>query len=400
MLEPVAFATELDAYLDSLPAQDIRALVLRSIKHLDGAHRAQLALFLGLDVAGDPIDDVGGSAVDERQLEAFVDSCALLRERFGAFLRDNPQAIRALDRSVACRILGPAQSPFSRFLTRVPPKAIGLIALALLFMFVPLAAQYAHQTGMLAGLSEISIAPPRASVPEHVAFEQTRAAPVRHAAGTASAHAVRQSTRSHIAQRQHSHAHHTIVRVAQAGSPIHKHSHAHHRVIAGVWKFDRKYNPYFNHTRWKYIHNAPAVRSVAYSRPAPRPRPRMTPEPLHSGLEGRAQLLVSSYLHAVIAGNTLQALQHLGLPADAPASNVSESPIVTRDARSHVVSVGTQPDGRVRVEVDIVSRAGEYFETFFVAQDGPAVRIMDRFYIPVNWTAEERAARQLAKDGH
>ncbi len=399
MMEPVAFARSLDAYLDSLSQEEVRAMVLRSIKRLDGAHRVQLALFLGLDVAGDPIDEVGGSAVDDRELGAFIDSCGLLRERFGAFLRDNPRAIRALGKNVSNKILGPPERNGASLLGHTPLKAIGLIAIAFVFSFVPLGAQYAHQRGMLAGLSEISIAPPFAIAPVHVARAATK--PAVHRAARAPAvssvvasrpHAVRHAAVKHAASKSVA-----VLRVAVRHS-----SRPRRSVAARAWKFDPRYNPYVNRSR---RHGA---RAIAFARArAPkrlsqsRSQSQSQPQLVRSGFEGRAQLVVSAYLSAVISGDTHAALQHLGLPADASASNVSESPIVSRDARARVVSVDTQPDGRARVEVEINGRSGEYFETFYVARDGPAVRIVDRFYIPVNRTAEERAARLLAaKDGH
>jgi hypothetical protein len=173
---------------------------------------------------------------------------------------------------------------------------------------------------------------------------------------------------------------------------VHQPKRVRRRYVASDWKFDPRFNPYFNRAAWhgvryvgpRYVRSSHA--SVAQVLPA--------------GFEGRASLIVSSYLNAVISGNTVSALHHLGLPADASRANLSEIPIISRDARVHVVSVDSQPDGRAKVEVDINGRSGEYFEVFYVAHDGPAVRIMDRFYIPVNRTAEERAARLLAKDGH
>jgi len=391
MMEPVAFARSLDAYLDSLSQEEVRAMVLRSIKRLDGAHRVQLALFLGLDVAGDPIDEVGGSAVNDRELVAFIDSCGLLRERFGAFLRDNPRAIRALGKNVSNKILGPPERNGASVLGHTPLKAIGLIAIAFVFSFVPLGAQYAHQRGMLAGLSEISIAPPFAVVPVHVARAATK--PAVHRAARAPAVS---PARSVVASRPHAVRHAAVKHAASKSVAVHRvavrHSSRPRRSVAArAWKFDPRYNPYVNRSR---RHGA---RAIAFARA----RVPKQPQVVRSGFEGRAQLVVSAYLSAVISGDTHAALQHLGLPADASASNVSESPIVSRDARARVVSVDTQPDGRARVEVEINGRSGEYFETFYVARDGPAVRIVDRFYIPVNRTAEERAARLLAaKDGH
>ena len=391
MLEPVAFEKSLDSYLESQSNEEIRALVLRSIKQLDGAHRAQLALFLGLDVTGDPITEVGGSAIDEQELRTFIASCALLRERFGAFLRDNPRAIRALGKNVSNRILGPSEYTPVAFFRRLPPKAAAAMVLALIVTFVPLAAQYEHQRGMSAGPYDLSGAPPVAAVARPLVHHPARTAdshPVRAHAVLASAPLpIQRQIAMHVRVAHRTHV--QRMRDSRVASRSRTHS-VHHTYVANNWKFDRRFNPYFNRAAWH-------VRFVANR------QPRMhsnAPAPLPTGFEGRATLIVTSYLNAVIAGDTPSALHHLGLPATAPQSNLSESPIITRDSRAHVVSVDAQPDGRAKVEVDIYGRAGEYFEVFYVAHDGPAVRIMDRYYIPVNRTAEERAARSLAKDGH
>ena len=200
----------------------------------------------------------------------------------------------------------------------------------------------------------------------------------------------------HSPRRAAATTHHTVsprhVAMRKPTPRIVMHRQAHRRVrhVARAWKFDPRYNPYFNRRRWH---------AVAASRLAPAPAP--APAPRHtSAFAARSALVVTSYLHALMAGNTAEALGHLGLPANAPASNLTESPIVSTNARAHVVNIASVPDGRTRVEVDIHSGGGEYFETFYVAHDGPAVRIVDRFYVPVNRTAEERAARLLAKDGH
>ena len=97
-----------------------------------------------------------------------------------------------------------------------------------------------------------------------------------------------------------------------------------------------------------------------------------------SAFEARARLAVASYLDAVIAGDTPRALQHLGMPAGADPKAISESPIISRDARAQIVGVKPGENGQTRVQVDIMSRRGEYFEIFWVARDGPAVRIADR----------------------
>lgn len=391
MLEPVAFEKSLDSYLDSQSTEEIRALVLRSIKRLDGAHRVQLALFLGLDVAGDPITEVGGSSIDEQELRSFIESCALLRERFGAFLRDNPRAIRALGKHISDRILGPSEYAPAAFFRRIPAKAAAGIALALIVTFVPLAAQYEHQRGMSAGPSELAVVPPPAVAavaahPARVAARPHTQPPARAAVGYTVP--FQRTIAMHPAPR-----HRTVLQRARA---LRSASHAgriRRAYVASDWKFDRRYNPYFNRSAWQtpYVGHRTAAGSHFRSQPA---------AALSPGFEGRASLIVTSYLNAVIAGNTPSALHHLGLPASAPRSNLSESPIITRDSKARVVSVDAQPDGRAKVEVDINGRTGEYFEVFYVAHDGPAVRITDRYYIPVNRTAEERAARLLAKDGH
>jgi hypothetical protein len=79
---------------------------------------------------------------------------------------------------------------------------------------------------------------------------------------------------------------------------------------------------------------------------------------------------------------------------------ISESAIITRDAKAQIVAVKPGDDGTTHVQVDIMGRRGEYFEVFSVTPDGPAVRIKDRFYIPVNRTAEEISARLLATRPH
>lgn len=392
MQEPEAFAQSLDSYLDSLSPEEVRALVLRSIKRLDGAHRAQLGLFLGFDLAAHPIDEVAGG-VDSRALTAAIGSCALLRERFGAFLQDNPRAVAALGNTVRDRILGPPEKNLHvrRLLSQVPIGVASLLAVVIILAFVPLFAQYSHQRGMLAGLSEIVLNPihvlPRhvparplalvqAPLPQvHQHPQVSRPAPHKIAPSAHRSATHRPPSKQRVATRK------TSPRIA-----MHRQPRARPRHIARAWKFDPRYNPYFHHGRW---------RAVAAARFAHPPVPQRT-----SAFAARSALIVTSYLRALIAGNTVEALGHLGLPSNAPASNLPEAPIVSPNARMHIVNIASVPDGRTRVEVDIHSSGAEYFETFYVAHDGPAVRIVDRFYVPVNRTAEERAARLLAKDGH
>jgi hypothetical protein len=245
----------------------------------------------------------------------------------------------------------------------------------LLLAFLPLAAQYAHQRGMLSGLDQISLLP---AVPaaRPVQRHLTAAKPaVHHEVAAPSAHPVEVTKR---AVAVHPVKRHAVQRRIAAAPP-----HAtHHRAAEGMpWKFDPRYNPYFNRSRWH----------VAFHLP----RGLQPVDPFAQ----RARTMVEGYLGDVISGNTASALRHLGLPVGADITNVREAMLVTRRSSVHVVAVNRQPDGSAKVEADINGPAGEYFEVFYVARDGPAARIVDRYYIPVNRTAEERAARLLAKDG-
>ncbi len=394
MLDPLGFAHSVDSYLESLPAEELRALVFRSIKRLDGAHRTQLALFLGHAFSVHPLDEVGGSALNDQQLREYIESCGLLRERFAAFLRENPRAIRALGKNTAARMMGTAVSaadfdaeerPFYR---RIPAKGGALIALVLLITFLPLAAQYVHQRGILAGLSEITIVPPIGLGPARPVRAPSRAAPQR----VVSIPAI---PLRHAPVLHHARAAHPLVLHRRPRHIALHRPHPRHVRIASTWKFDPQYNPYFTHN-W---HGGGPPRAIT---PRASVAAVSTPRVVSysSGFSGRASLIVSSYLHAVITGNTRAALQHLGLPATAPVNNVRESPIVSRDTRARIVSVKPDSSGTTRVEVELTGPTGEYFEVFSVARDGGAVRILDRYYIPVNRTAEERAASLLAKDGH
>lgn len=380
MLDPAAFEHSVEAYLDTLNQEDLRSLVLRSIKRMDGAHRSQLALFLGHDVGGDPIDEVGGSSVPEHELREFIESCGLLRERFTAFLRENPRAVFALGNAASAQIFGVpdaggADEESRKPARKLPPRTAAIAAVAVALAVLPLIAQYAHQRGMIAGLDQLSMAPsitvpaPVHSAPLHRAVQPHHAVP------------------AHTAKAPKTPVVHHARAVAVYHPPVHRANRkvaVRSRRIASVrnWKFDPQYNPYLNHRHW---------RPVAVSANLP---------PAARAFSSRAQLLVTSYLSDVVAGNTALALHHLGLPAGADVANVRELPIITRDSRVHVVAVRPQADGGAKVEVDISGRGGEYFEVFYVARDGPAARITDRYYIPVDRTAEERAARLLAKDGH
>ncbi len=411
MLGPATFLRSLDSYLDSLSQEDLRAVVLRSIKHLDGAHRTQLALFLGLQPPDDPAGDLDGSNVGETELRPFVESesWGLLRERFAAFLRENPRAIQALEPAAAARILpGERPAPSGSVvaaLSKVRPETAALAALVLLATVIPFAAQYARQRSMIGDVPNLSNSTPFARLAS-IAVPRPRMLAVQRAPAQPRVRV------SHATARRHLTPHRSVLpRVALAPVRV-RHVRARHVAfyrsrrprhtrIARAWKFDPKYNPYFNRRRWRGAREIAAreVRDAAKARSMRRPRV-IAARPAPPSFAGRARLMVSSYLAAVIAGNIGAALQHLGLPANANPANVSELPIVSRTARARVVGSSAQANGSERVEAEIEGSAGEFFEIFYVARDGPAARIVSRYYIPVNRSAEERAARMLAQDGH
>jgi hypothetical protein len=359
MLDPAAFERSVETYLDSLTAEDLRSAVLRSIKRMDGAHRSQLALFLGHDVGGDPIDEVGGSSVQEHELRQFIESCGLLRERFTAFLRENPRAVFALGNAASSQIFGvpnagqvdgEAREPARK----LPLQTVAIAAFAVALAVLPLIAQYAHQRGMIAGLDQLSMAP--VTFPSPV-----RSEPVHRAAQRQPQH----QARAHVAKVRKAPVVHHAASVAVSRRPVHRRPRAvafrnapRSSRVAYVrnWKFDPQYNPYLNHRHWRPL-------PIAANLP-----------PAGRDFASRAQLLVTSYLHDVVSGNTALALHHLGLPSGADAANLRELPIITRDSRVHVVAVQPQSDGGAKVEVDISGRSGEYFEVFYVARDGPAAR--------------------------
>lgn len=390
VVSPLAFADATESYVTGLSSEDLRALVLRSVKRMDAPDRTQFAMFLGHDAAES--DDVfAGSSIPVAELQRLVESSdALLPNRFAAFLRENPRAVPALGTDALESILAALpeaqfepdsqveQSPGRR---RISLQTGAILALVLLVAFVPLAAQYAHQRGILSGISNASFVPLQTPVKTLAALTKAR---ISHNAHPAAQPQTAQRKRTHPAQKRMAIArphHHASLASAPRRVAVHRPVR-----LAGNWKFDRSVNPYFNkHARpWHDV----ARRTAAV---------RVGPE---NPFEARARLAVRGYLDAVIAGNTASALQHLGMPADGDPNAISESSIISRGARAAIVAVKPGADGQTRVQVDITGRRGEYFEVFSVAHDGPAVRITERYYIPVNRTAEEVSARLLAKNTH
>lgn len=387
VVSPLAFADAVESYVTSLQKDELRALVLRSLKRMDASERLQFAMFLGRESSGGGADEIfGGPLVPISEVAHLVEACDdLLPNRFSAFLRENPRAVPALGEDAVESILKtlPEAPPRRSRMHdpgagRISPKGALLIAAALLLAIVPLVAQYAHQRGILAGIANEAIFPP-APLP-HAAPAPPKKISARVAA-----------PKPHAAKR----VVHPKARRLIAAAPVATHVRARAKItrhtrprtpvrVASVWKFDPQYNRFVSHARAVPIPHAPP--------PAP--------STSNGTFEARARLAVTSYLGAVIAGNTPSALQHLGLPADGDPKAIAESQIVTRDTRAQVVGVKPADDGTTHVQVDLIGRRGEYFETFFVAADGPAVRIKDRYYIPVNRTAEELSARLLAKTTH
>ncbi|HET9095856.1 MAG TPA: hypothetical protein VFN37_04290 [Candidatus Baltobacteraceae bacterium] len=342
VVSPLALAEAVDAHICSRSTEDLRGLVGRSAKRMDGGDRRQLELYLNLDDADD-----------------------LLGHRFSAFLRQNPRAIAALDPDAVRAILAELGEipPVEHFTRRLPARTTAFVALVLAVSLLPLAAQYAHQRGLLQGLTD-PLAAPAVITPfvERVSARTVtpkvkKYAHPRHVPRVA-VHAAKRPKRRLIAQRDRPRA-----------------VHVHHPARAVAWKFAPVNNPYFNRARWHHPYFSD-----------------------NSLFGERARVSVRSYLHAIAAGNLAAALAHLGMPAGADTSAIAELPIVTRSTR--IAIVGSKPAGeREEVQADITTGGQEYYEVFYVARDGPATRIAERYYIPVNRRAQV-AVRSFVQNSH
>jgi hypothetical protein len=216
-----------------------------------------------------------------------------------------------------------------------------LLGLLIAVAVLPLAAQYVRQRGLLEGLSEPLLLPAVTPFVERVGLHRPR--PL-----------VRRVVH-----------HHAAVRVRH----IARRPHVHKRIVAFVAP--------------RVAYRPPARRHVRHASVADASR-----------FGVRARLSVRSYLHALIAGDIPAALGHLGLPRNAGTAAISELPILA--SGTSVAIVGSKPSARgEQVQADIVTGAREYYEVFYVTKDGPAVRITDRYYIPVNRRAQiaSRATR-------
>jgi hypothetical protein len=337
---PLALADAMDAHIAGRSEEDVRELIERSVKRMDAADRRQLELYL--DPRG--TDD-------------------LLGHRFSAFLRQNPRALSALDPDVLDAILGqlgelPAVEHPVR---RLPAGVAGLVALTLIVAILPLAAQYVHQRGLLQDLNAPQ--PPAPITP----FVQQRVAlgsmlPIRRAH-----HALPHRAVSHHAV-VHRAKHHTAPYVAYRKRAVPK------RAIAYMPRPHRRVR--VHHHVWRHADVADA-----------------------SKLGARARLDVRGYLRAIIDGNLPAALAHLGMPATSSRSALAELPIISRRTRVAILGSRPQARGTEQVQADIVTDGREYYEVFYVVRDGPAVRITQRYYIPVNRSAQV-AMRSLVQHPH
>lgn len=345
---PLALADAMDAHICARPLEEVRGLVLRSTARMDANDRAQLALYLNTD---DPDD--------------------LLGARFSAFLRQNPRAISSLDPDAVDAILSDVgEIPgVDRTPRRLPAAMSAALVIAVCIALLPLAAQYGRQRGLLEGLTEPILPPPIAPFVQRMTGTHAAAAavPKRSVVHHSAPRIVRHSASAprHLAQHRAPKIVHRVHRIA-AAKPHRRHA----RLVA--WKFDRRNNPYFNRTRWRHPFVADA-----------------------SDFGERARLSVRSYLGAVVAGDLPAALAHLGLPSTGNTSAISELPIVSRSTTVSIVGSKPQSDDREEVQADIVTGGREYYEVFDVAKDGPAMRIVDRYYIPVNRSAQVAARLQV-----
>lgn len=379
VLSPLEVSESAVAYVEQLSPEQLRERIQRGIKALDDAERAQLAMWLE--------DRPARESVSADDLRAVVASTPDPRARFAAYLRANPRCTSVLGADAADAVLAPFGETLDERIQehrvaprRLSPASLALVAAVLVLAFVPLVAQYMNQRGMLSGIAGITAAPialtqrlARFSA-HHFASAHHVGTHVRHrgAIRERRPHAARHPKRVVALRRPVRLVHHATARRTIA-------RHEHHAAPA-VWKFNPRYNPYLNRRRWRSVRR---LHRLAQSAPQ-----RL--------FERRAQLVVASYLHAIARGDKGTALAHLGLPRTAAWANLSEARIVGRG--THVAIVGTKStqNGGAQVQADIAGRKGEYFEIFTLHRDGPAVRIADRYFIPVNHRAEAITAHSIA----
>ncbi len=349
---PVALTEAMDELICGRSIEDVRALIARSAKRMDPGDRAQLQFYLNPDESDD-----------------------LLGHRFSAFLRQNPRAFTALDADAIEAILAQVgeMPEVQRTTRRLPAPTAALVALAVVVTMLPLAAEYAHQRGLLQGLTD-PISPPPIIAPfvQRIILHRASAPPPRKIRQTPSGVVAQHYAhpRRAIAQHPHKLRHRRHAALAMRRRP----RRLHHAAVA--WKFDRGNNPYFTPLRWRHPYEAD-----------------------DSPFGERARLSVRSYLHAIVDGNFAAALMNLGMSPAADTKALAEMPIVARSTRIAILGSKAQPDGREQVQAQIVTDNREYYAVFSVAEDGAAVRIVDHYFIPVNHSAQV-AFRSLKQNPH
>lgn len=333
---PLAIADAMDSHISGRSCDELRGMIERSLKRMDAGDQAQLQLYLNPE---DPDD--------------------LLGYRFSAFLRQNPRAIAALDPQAVDTILGElGEIPrVNHPVRRLPARTLGIVVLVIAVALLPLAAQYAHQRGLLEGLTEPLLPPPIVPFVQRIGVHHPAPKPVH---------------------RPHAVAHHSIAHrriVAHHPAPVRHRRRVvafkprAHRPVQVAWKFDRRNNPYFNPKRWRHPYVAD-----------------------ESPFGTKARWSVRAYLTALIEGNLSAALVRLGMPPNGNTNALAELPIITRGTNASIVGSKPQADGKEQVQADIVTGGREYYAVFWVARDGPAIRIVDHYYIPVSRVAT-RATR-------
>ncbi|HKU66493.1 MAG TPA: hypothetical protein VJP85_01840 [Candidatus Baltobacteraceae bacterium] len=329
---PLALAEAMDSHISTRSCEELRGMIERSLGRMDAGDRAQLALYLNPE---DPDD--------------------LLGYRFSAFLRQNPRAISALDPQAVDTILAElGEIPrVDHPVRRLPARTAAIVAIVLAVALLPLAAQYAHQRGLLQGLTEPLIPPPIVPFVQTLGVHKTSAAPLHRRRSVAHHRPVRRRIVAHRSA-PFRRAHRSIAQRPRVRRPA--------RV---AWKFDRRNNPYFNRERWRYPYVADA-----------------------SPFGTRARWSVRAYLSALVEGNLSAALVRLGLPPNGNTNALGELPIITRATNVAIVGSKLQNDGSEQVQADITTAGREYFAVFSVTRDGPAIRIVDHYYIPVNRRAQ------------
>ena len=330
-VSPLALAEAMEAHVCSREYDDLRGMIERCAKRMDSGDRAQLDLYVNLTQPDD-----------------------LLGHRFCAFLRQNPRAIASLDpESIDAILVELGEVPHvERTVRRLSSSAAAMVGLVLAVAILPLAAQYAHQRGLLQGLSDPIMPPPIVPFVEQVRPRPVLAATPAHRARRIAHHAARHRA---IARRRYS----TPLHRALAMHPPLRHA------LPPAWKFDPSNNPYFNRARW---HHPYVADSTLFGQ--------------------RARVSVQSYLHAIVRGNLSAALVHLGLPPNGNTNALAELPIMRRSSMFAIVGSKPQADGREQVQASIVTGKREYFAIFSVERDGPATRIVDHYFIPVNKSAQ------------